>query len=561
MRPMRRLALLLLAALGLNAQTLHLEEVQERRLANGVRVLVVERRGLSAFHATLVFRGGRAEESPAMAGATDLLARALYGSSWPEDLDAAKGAGSLDALLREEEALLESLRLERLRQRKDPEGASQLPALGANLWTLHEAVRARFSASPLADVYAARGGRQSATPGADALLVEAELPAADFEFWCRTEAQRLAALQLSRFSEARAALVAELRARGPQSLGLLQGAALPGHPYGRDLADHLPALEAMRRSDLQAWARLACRPDRLTLVLVGGLGMDAVLPLVERHFGALPSPSAHGTAGAAEDPLLPEIPADLGDRRIQASVGGPARLLVGWRIPPRPHRDHLALRLAGRLLAGPSGRLVQRLVRQKLLAQSAEVRMDVPGGRLPGLLVVELAPAEGHSLAEVESALHTEILRLQQEPIPADEWQRALTLIDVEMLRTGDEPAALARGLGMAWVESGGWRQAEQEAQRLRNTGPEIVQAAARVWLGPSHRTTLWLQAGSDESQDPLEAETARVLKALAASRIQDLAQREHMVSEGLRQLRMLSVEERRRTLKLLEAQLAPEKR
>ncbi|GLH65814.1 M16 family metallopeptidase [Geothrix edaphica] len=556
---MRRLALLLLAALSLQAQAPHLAEVQERRLANGLRVLVVERRGLGAFHAALVFRGGRAEEAPALAGATDLLARALYGATWPEDLDAAKGAGSLDALLREEEGLLESLRLEQLRQRKDPAGGSQLPALGANLWTLHEAVRARFSHAPLTDVYAARGGRWAASAGADALLVETELPTADFEFWCRTEAQRLTVLQLSRFSEARAALVAELRTRGAQSLGLLQGAALPGHPYGRDLADHLPALEAMRRSDLQAWARQACRPDRLTLVLVGGFSLETALPPLERYFGALPAGPA---SGGSEDPLLPEIPADLGDRRIQATLGGGSGLLVGWRIPPRPHRDHLALRLAARLLGGgPSGRLAQRLVRQKVLAQSVEVRMDLPGGRLPGLLVISAVPAEGHSLAEVEGAVHTEILRLQQEPIAAEDWQRALTQIDVEQLRVQDEPAALARALGLAWAEAGDWRQAEQELQRLRNLGPEAVQAAARTWLNPSHRTTLWLQGDSGEGQDPLEAETARVLKALAATRIEDLAQREHMVSEGLRQLRMLSIEERRRTLKLLEAQLAPGKR
>jgi zinc protease len=417
-------------------------------------------------------------------------------------------------------------------------------------------VRARFSNSPLTDLYAARGGRQTAVASADALLVQTELPTIAFDFWCHTEAQRLAILQLSRFSETRAALAAELRAQGPQGLALLQGAALPGHPYGRDLVDHLPALEAMRRSDLQAWARRACGPDRLTLVLVGGLGMESILPQVERSFGALPAMKE------VEDPLLPEIPADLGDRRIQASLGGAPGLVVGWRIPPRPHRDHLALRLAARLLGGgPSGRLAQRLVRQKALAQFVEVQMDVPGGRLPGLLVISLVPAEGHSLAEVEGALHTEILRLQQEPIPADEWQRALTQIDVDQLRVQDEPAALARALGFAWVEAGDWRQAEQELQRLRNVGPEAVQAAARTWLNPSHRTTLWLQAGTDAGQDPLEAETARVLKAWAATRFEDLAQRVHMVSEGLRQLRMLSMEERRRTLKLLEAQLTPEKR
>lgn len=559
---MRRLVLPLLAVLGLSAQAPLLdsrtEDVQERRLANGVRLLVVERRAVTAFHAALVFRGGRAEEPPPLAGATDLLARALYGATWPEDLDPAKGAGSLDALLKEEEGLLEALRLERLHQRKAPEAANQAQALGASLWTLHQAVRARYSTSPLADLYAARGGRQTATAGADALLVQTELPASDFEFWCRTEAQRLAVLQLSRFSEARAALAGELRSRGPQGLPMIQGAALPGHPYGRDLADHLPALEAMRRSDLQAWARRACRPDQLAVVLVGGLSMDAALPLVERTFGALPAGAA---STSMEDSLLPEIPADLGDRRIQASLGGAPALLVGWRIPARPHRDHLALRMAARLLEGPSGRLAQRLVRQKAVAQSAEVWMDVPGGRLPGLLVVRATPSEGHSLAELEGALHTEILRLQQEPIPTDEWQRALTQIDVEQLRTQDEPGALAWTLARAWVEAGDWRQAEQEVQRLRNLGPEAVQVATRTWLNPSHRTTLWLQSGTDESQDPLEAETARVLKALAATRIEDLAQREHLVSEGLRQLRMLSLDERRRTLKLLEAQLTPEKR
>ncbi len=551
--------MLLLATLGLQAQTPHLADVQERRLANGVRLLLVERRGLNAFHATLVFRGGRAEEPPALAGATDLLARTLYGSTWSEDLETAKGPGSLDALLREEEGLLEALRVDQLRQRQDPEGTAQGPALGARLWTLHQSVRARFSSAPLTDLYAARGGRMTASAGADALLVQIELPADAFEFWCRTEVQRLTLLQLSRFSEVRAALMAELRAQGPQGPALLQGAALPGHPYGRDLADHLPALEAMRRSDLQAWARQAFRPDRLTLVLVGGLNLETALPLLDRSFGTLPA----GLVGAsAEDPLLPEIPAGLGDRRIQATAGKTPELLVGWRIPPRPHRDHLALRLAAGLLgSGPSGRLAQRLVRQKALAESVEVQVDVPGGRLPGLLVIRAVPTAGHSLAELEGALHTEILRLQQEPIPAGDWQRALTQIDVDQLRIQDEPAALARALGLAWVEAGDWRQADQELQRLRNLGPEAVQAAARTWLNPSHRTTLWLQADTEESRDPLEAETARVLKALAATRIEDLAQREHMVSEGLRQLRMLSIEERQRTLKLLEAQLAPEKR
>jgi len=551
---MRPLVIALLAALCLNAQVPRPTEVQERRLANGARLLFVERRGLTAFHATLVFRGGRAEEPTALAGATDLLASALFGASWPEDLDPQRTA-ALDAILRQEEGLLESIRLERLRQRRDPAGVSQLPALEASLATTQSRLKAAFATSPLADLYAAKGGSQSAEATADALYAHSALPQEAFDFWCRTEAQRLKTLQLSRFSQARAALLADLNQSGGQGLALIRGAALPGHPYGRDLANNLPALEALRWSELRAYARRALSPDRLTLILVSGTPLDNLLPLVERHLGTLP------VHPAGEDAVLPEIPSDLGDRRVQATHGSLTSLQVGWRIPPRSHPDHLALQVAAQLLAGgPSARLPQRLVQQKELAREARLRLDVPGGRLPGLLVAEVVPAEGHGLAELERALHSEILRLQQEPIAPEEWQRAVAQLETGHLKVLDSPALLATTLGRAWAEGGDWRVADREIQRLRTLGPETVQAAARAWLRPSHRTTAWLEPTLDEGLDPLDAEIAKVLQALAATRIEDPAQREHLAAEGLRQLRMLSAEERARTLKLLKAQLAPVK-
>jgi zinc protease len=553
---MRLLVPLLTTALALYGQVPRLTEVQERRLANGARLLLVERRDLAAFNATLVFQGGRAEEPPAAAGAVDLLARTLFAHTWPEDLPSPKNRVDLDALLKQEEGLLEALRLERLHLRRDPAASSQLPALEANLASVQSRLTPLLSTSPLADLYAARGGRQQAEATADVLLAQTELPLDAFEFWCATEAQRLRTLQLSRFAQARSSLVAELRAQGPQGLALLCGAALPGHPYGRELLDYLPPLEALRWSDLRAFAHRALRPDRMLIILVGSLSMDRALPLVERHLGTLPVPTD------SEDTILPEITPDLGDRRVQATFGAAPELLTGWRIPSRHHPDHLALRMATQLLAGgQSSRLQARLVRLKGLVRRVQVRLDVPGGRFPGLLVTDLFPADGHSLAEIEGALHSEILRLQQDPIPQDEWLRALAQLEGEHLRTEDDPTALTRALGLAWAESGDWRLAGQEVQRLRTLTPEAVQAAVRDWLVPSHRTTVMLEPTPSASQDPVEAELARVLKALATIRIADPAQREHLVAEGIRQLRMLSSEERQHTLKLLEAQLPPEKK
>ncbi len=553
---MRLLVSLLTTALALYGQAPHLTEVQERRLANGARLLLVERRGLSAFSGTLVFQGGRAEEPAAAAGATDLLARTLFGTTWPEDLGPAKNQPDLDALLKQEEGLLESLRLARLRLRRDPAAPTQAPSLEASLESVHLRMEALFSSSPLADLYLARGGRQKAEANADALLAQTELPQESFEFWCRTEAQRLQTLQLSRFSRARTSLMTELHSQGPQGMALLCGAALPGHPYGRDLLDYLPSLEALRWSDLRAHARRSLRPDRMTIILVGSFSMERVLPVVVHYLGSLPVPPN------GEETILPEITPDLGDRRVQAALGTVPRLLTGWRVPARQHPDHLAVRMAAQLLAGgPSSRLQTRLVRTKGVVRQAQMSLDVPGGRFPGLLVADLLPSDGHSLAEVEGALHSEILHLQQDPIPQDEWLRALAQLEADHLRMEDEPTALARSLGMAWAECGDWRRTELDIQRLRALTPEAIQTAARDWLLPSHRTTVLLEPTPGASQDPVEAELVRVLKALAAVRIADPAQREHLVAEGIRQLRMLSSEERLRTMKLLEAQLTPEKR
>ncbi|HEX9081545.1 MAG TPA: insulinase family protein, partial [Holophagaceae bacterium] len=432
------LALPLLALLPLRAQLPGASEVQERRLPNGARLLVVERPGLPAFHATLAFRGGWSEDPPSLAGASELLARALYGGTWPEDVTPA--TGELDTLLKQEDGLSESLRLAKLRPE---DGASQTSELEASLQALQARIAALRPSGTPADLYARLGGSQRASADADVLLAESELPVADFEFWCRTETQRLEHLRMSRFFEARAALLDDLRARRDLGPALLRGAAFPGHPYGRNLADHAAGVEAIRWSDLRDYARRVCSPDRLTLILVGGIRMDTAFPLISSTLGTLPCPDPR------EDPIFPTLSADLGDRQLQATLGTRPRLLVGWRIPPRNHPDHLALAMAAQLLGGgQTGRLAVRLVQQKALAQKVEVRLDRPGGRHGGLFTVELQPAEGHDLPEVQAALHSEILRFQQGAIAPDEWQRALAELEAEHLRAEDTPGRLGDALG-----------------------------------------------------------------------------------------------------------------
>ncbi|HJU84524.1 MAG TPA: insulinase family protein [Holophagaceae bacterium] len=551
MRPLLR-ALALFLALPLLAQGALQPEVVERRLANGARVILAQRPGDGAFHASLFFRQGGADETGAFVGATELLARSLYGHTWPEDIDEDP---ALDALLKQEEGLWEDLRLQRVQARRNPDSPpAQVEELQASLDALHQQIQAKLQQDPAADLYAAQGGRnQLSVATRDFLAFGVELPRAAFPFWCRTEVARLRRAELSRMPFDRGALLAEFkRAAYPKDPGIavLLGAALPGHPYGRDLSDHAASLEALRWSELRAFVRRTCAPSRLAIVLVGDLDPAEVMAELDQTLGRLPSQEG------AEDAILPELNPELGDRRVQV-LGSDPRLLVGWRIPPRAHPDYSALALLAQILGGgASGRLEARLVDRQGLLQDVDASLGRPGARFPGLFIVEAHPLEGHSVREAEAAVHSEILRLQQEPISLEEWQKAVSQLELAHLATQEDAREFALALGLAWVQTGDWRTFLDEPRRWKALGPESLQRAARTYLVPLRRTTVAVERDVSASLDPIDLQIIEVLKSLAASHLSDPAQREALVSEGLRQMQMLPPAERERTLKLLRAQM-----
>lgn len=540
---------LLLAALPLVAQAPAKVEARELRLQNGARVLLVDRPGMGAFHATLCFRGGASEEPPGFHGATALLARALYGATLALDLE--EPTRAQDEQAAQEDALREALRLERKRLERGSGSESRATELEGDLRGLQARRRNGGSPSLNADLYRAAGGTTQARVTQDALSFSVELPGAQLEAFLRTETRRLQALRLARLPEAREELVALLRDpardRGP---ALLASAALPGHPYGQDPLGTPSALESIRSGDLRAFARSRLVPDRLLLVLVGDLGTAPIAPLLEHTLGTL-------RAQEAPEPALADLDEETGERRFQLQSGDRDRLLVAWRVPPRTHPDFLPLRfLLGCLVEGPSSRLAQRLV-DRGLARTVNGSLGTGGARQLALFQVEVQPTEGVGLATLEGAVAAEVLRIQQEPPAPREWQRRVQQADLDLALLLQSPSDLGQGLATAWAEGGDWRALLTLPERLARLGPEAVQAMARKYLIPSQRTVAYLSTEL-AAFDPVENAAAEVLRALARRRLEDPAQVEAVVAEGLRQLRMLPREDRERTVRLLQDQVKP---
>ena len=531
-------------------------DVKERRLANGFQVLLVERPGLGAVHARLVLRAGRADTGALPAAAAEILARTLFRRVLPMDISAENG---MDALLKREEGVYESLRLERARRQRsrlseaspEEQGLAQLHA------AYLEELRGRVAASSSADLLDSIGAtHRKIETEADETAFQLDLPIASFAPWCRLEQQLLERLALSRFPLEREAWNQEY-GTGSQgdraALSILLGTAFSGHPYAQVYESRPGSLDALTWSELRGYARTILSPDRMTLILVGDLRMEMALPVLQGTFGAL-SPGVEAV-GKRRD-LSVDFPTGSGYRRLQASTTGEPRLFMAWRIPPANHPDDLALKVLAQILGGgKSSRLTRRIQQERGLAAELSVKLGVPGGRDPSLFLIEAAPAEGHGLAELEEAIHGEMLRLQNERLSDEVVVQAQRQVEAEQLQVQDDAAALARVIGSAVAQGGDWRQAFRRGLGQDLT-PDEIQAVAKRYLISTQGITALLETDPLLApRDALEGRLAKVLGKLVQRKLEDLAQAESVVRETLRQLRMLSVPEREQTLKLLEAQ------
>ena len=517
-------------------------ETTERRLSNGLRVLVVERPSSGMVHAALFVRGGRSDSGGLPPSAVEVLARSLFGRCTPADLST-----KTDGIVQKEEALYESMQRETLQQSRSEPGAPPPEVVALHAQALAR-LKTEFGDTTSLDLLEQLGVTARIThTNADFISTSFDLPASQLELWVRLEAKLLSQMNLYRFPLERERWLEDLRRSALADSGLspLLGSAFVGQPYASAMDENLGAIAGLTRAEAKALAARLFSPERLLLVMVGDISAESIVPILETNFGRLGSGSETESIASSSTPSMSTL-------RLQVSRFAHPRIYMGWRVPPASAPDTLALALtAGVLGHGSSGRL-QSLVDHGL-AQSVKVELGVPGARALNLLLITAEPEGGHSLAEVEMALRGEVLRLMEELVPSDEFQKALNQIELQNLSAEEDPAALAATLGAGWAVLGDWRQAFIPAQRRQQIRPEEIQRMARLHLAMDRVIIGIVEADRSLSEDPLDHKLAQAFRTLALRKGVEPAKAETLVQEGLRQLQMLPRDQRAATLKLLD--------
>ncbi|MBT8428801.1 MAG: insulinase family protein, partial [Gammaproteobacteria bacterium] len=202
-------------------------------------------------------------------------------------------------------------------------------------------------------------------------------------------------------------------------------------------------------------------------------------------------------------------PKQAGETRVEVKV--PARqpyLLMGYKTPIVGQSDETwepyALHVLSSVLdGGESARLSRQLVRGKAIAASAGAEYG-SYSRLPGMLLLDGTPTDGHTVAEVEQALREQVAVLREELIDEDDLKRVVTQAIASKVYEADSIFYQAMQIGVLETIGLDWRLIDEEIEALKAVTPEQVRTVARRYLVDENLTVATLKPL------PMDQKTAR---------------------------------------------------
>ena len=345
---------------------LKLPAIQKRTLSNGVPVWLVEQREVPLVRVTLLLKSGASDDPSGKFGLASLTAAMLD-----------EGAGARSAL----------------------EIADEIEFLGADLTT-----------SSSFDASAVRLGVPVARLG-PALAVMADValrptfPDAELE---RVRQERLTDLIQARDDAASVAPMAFAR--------LLFG---PTHRYGTGAIGTAATLKAFTTADLKAFHAAAFQPGNATLIAVGDITADSVVPQLEKHFGSWRAGSTaarHAAVPNASQPAQRQITI------VDMPGAEQSQVRIGWVGVARSTQDYFTLQVLNTILGGSfTSRLNQNLREEHGYSYGASSRFDM---RLSAGPFFAGAGVQTDKTAESIREFFNELTAIGK-PVAADELTKA----------------------------------------------------------------------------------------------------------------------------------------
>src|SRR5712692_806459 len=191
--------------------------------------------------------------------------------------------------------------------------------------------------------------------------------------------------------------------------------------YKHSTIGEMVDLDAATLGDVKEFFQTYYAPDNAVLTLVGDLDPAEAIEKVKKYFAKIPSQPPAPPVNMTEPP-------HYGERRetIEDPLARLPRILIAYHIPPGNTPDNYAFQVLGDVLgSGESSRLYQHLVKEKQLATSISVQVDMRRG--PSLFYIDAMPRPGVVPENLEKSIHEEVEAVRKDGVTDREIQKART--------------------------------------------------------------------------------------------------------------------------------------
>ena len=336
------------------------------------------------------------------------------------------------------------------------------------------------------------GGTLNANTSNDRTYYFEILPSNQLELGCWLESERMlhAKVEKKGIETQREVVKEERRQRiDNQPYGTIlqesMSRAFKVHPYKWPVIGSMDHLNAAVEADYVNFYKDFYVPNNAIVSIAGDIDYAEAKMFVEKYFGSIPRGKEISRPTVVEPPLGGEVRDTVFD-----NIQLPA-VIQTYRIPAQGTPDYYAVSMLGTLLSqGGSSRLQKSIVDEQ---QKAVAVGNFPLGlEDPGVAIAYGIANMGVDVSDLEGAMNAEIMKVQNELISDEEFQKLKNQVENDFVSANSRVAGIAENLANYKMYFGDTNLINTELDRYLAVTKEDIMNAAKKYYRKDNRVVLY---------------------------------------------------------------------